>query len=151
MRTWIWLATFIFACGVGSAAAQCTCSAKYRDITAAGEFKLAAAVFVGTIDQIKELDHDPKTDSYDYHQEVVEFTVERSWKQDLGSHVTLNNLIVGCVNGFQKNQKWLIYAYPRKDGTWQAYCCCSRSAPLPKANADIAEIEKLGFPEYRPH
>jgi hypothetical protein len=118
---------------------QCTCSATYRDITAHDEFKLAEAVLVGKVIEIKKTPRDK--DSY---IEVVKFEVTRAWKRDLDSNLTITNTIQGCLNGFEEKEEWLVYAYRYHDGTLGTHCCCSRTKPLSRAAEDLREFEDQG-------
>jgi hypothetical protein len=119
--------------------AQCACSATYRDITAHNEFKLADAVFVGKVIEIKKTPRDK--DSY---IEVVKFEVTRAWKHDLETNLTITNTVQGCLNGFEEKEEWLVYAYRHLDGTLGTYCCCTRTKPLSRALGDLKEFEDKG-------
>ena len=113
--------------------AQCTCPPKYVDITARNEFNLADVVFVGKVVEIKNT---PREKDDRYVQTVI-FRVTRAWKHDVNSDFTITNRIYGCINGFEKDEEWLVYAYKNKDGTFVTYCCCSRTRLLAKADDDV--------------
>lgn len=136
---------FIGLCCFGAKAtlAQCACPAKYRDITAHDEFKSADAVFIGRVIEITKTARDKDDGSY---VEAVRFEVSKAWKQDLERFVVIRNKIRGCLNGFDKNEEWLVYAYEKEDGTLGTYCCCSRTRPLSKASEDLTELETKGEP-----
>ena len=123
--------------------AQCTCSATYRDITPHNEFKLADAVFIGKVIEITKTARDKDTNSY---VETVRFKVSKAWKQDLERFVIIRNKIQGCLNGFDENEEWLVYAYKKQDGTLGTYCCCSRTRLLSEAAEDLKEFEEKGEP-----
>ena len=117
----------------GEARAQCSCVPEYRDITAQKEFTLAHAVFVGKVVAITKSARDEKGN----YIETVSFQVAKAWKHDLPSDLTITNHIQGCMNGFEQNEEWLVYAYKHADGTLGTYCCCSRTTLLGKAADDL--------------
>ncbi len=135
----LFLITFSFA--TGRVSAQCACKAKYRNITAHNELKLADAVFVGMVIEIKKAVRNKSNDSY---VEIVKFKLKNAWKRDLEMFVTVRNKIQGCLNGFGAKEEWLIYAYNNGDSTFRTYCCCSRTKPLSKAAEDLKEFEEKG-------
>lgn len=130
----------VFCLAVHQVFAQCACKAQYKNITAHNELKLADAVFVGTITEIKKSARDK---SYSY-VETVKFQVKNAWKQDLETFVTVRNTIQGCLNGFEAEEEWLIYAYDNGDGTFRTHCCCSRTKLFSKVVEDLKEFEEKG-------
>jgi hypothetical protein len=131
----------LFYFGASETLAQCSCVAERRDITPHEEFKLADAVFIGKVIEIKKTARDKDTGSY---VETVKFEVRKAWRQDLDSLVIIRNKIQGCINGFDENEEWLVYAYKKQDGTLGTYCCCSRTRLLSKAANDLKEFEAEG-------
>ena len=130
------LLIFIFGAmllAAGQASSQCTCAEKYVNITARDEFKLADAVFVGKVMAIARTPRDKNG----VYVETVTFRVTAAWKRDLDSSLTITNTIQGCLNGFEENSEWLVYAYLSKNGTLGTHCCCSRTALLAKAGEDL--------------
>jgi len=132
--------TFVFIAIFGSilltaneTCAQCTCVPTYVNITARNEFNLAYAVFVGKVVAIKNTPPD-KNNQY---VQTVTFQVTRAWKHDVNSSLIITNRIEGCINGFEKNEEWLVYAYKNQDGTLGTYCCCSRTRLLANADDDV--------------
>jgi hypothetical protein len=121
--------------------AQCTCSDTYRNITAHKEFQLAAAVFIGKVVKLTKSAPEQGTGNY---TETVEFEVTKAWKEELEPRVTIKNRIEGCLNGFEENTDWLVYAYRTESGQLITYCCCSRTTPLSKAAEDLAELAAKG-------
>ena len=117
---------------------QCTCVANRVNISAQGEFELADAVFVGKIVAVNKT----PPDIHYHYVESVTFKVETAWKQDLESSVTIVNKILGCANGFAKDEKWLVYVYKRPDGTLGSLCCCTRTTNLAKAQDDLEFLAK---------
>lgn len=113
--------------------AQCTCAAPYVNITARDEFNLAYAVFVGKVVAITKT----LPDKNNHYVETVTFQVTRAWKHDVNSNLTVINAIQGCMNGFEKNQEWLVYAYKNQNGKLGTYCCCTRTSILAKADDDL--------------
>ena len=113
--------------------AQCTCIPTYVNITARGEFNLAYAVFVGKVVAIENTPPD-KNNRY---VETVTFEVMRAWKHDVNATLVITNSIYGCINGFKKNEEWLVYVYKKKDGSFETYCCCSRTRLSAKADEDL--------------
>ena len=112
---------------------QCACVPTYVNITARDEFNLADRVFVG---KVVAIENTPPDKNYHY-VETVTFLVTRAWKHDVNSNLTITNRIAGCINGFKKDEEWLVYAYKNKDGALGTYCCCSRTTLLTKANDDM--------------
>ncbi|MDT5123605.1 MAG: hypothetical protein QOC96_3087 [Acidobacteriota bacterium] len=137
----IFLLLGLFYFVAGETFAQCSCVAERRDITPHKEFKLADAVFIGKVIEIKKTAPDKDTGGY---IETVKFEVKKAWKQDLDTLVTIQNKIQGCINGFDENEEWLVYAYKKQDGTFGTYCCCSRTRLLSKAAEDLKEFESEG-------
>jgi hypothetical protein len=133
----LFLGSFCF--GVADGLAQCTCAPTYQNIAAQAEFKLADVVFVGKVIEIKNSPPDKATGSY---IEVVKFEVTRAWKQDLENLLTITNKVQGCINGFDENEDWLVYAYRHQDGTLGTHCCCSRTQLLSRAAKDLNEFKK---------
>jgi hypothetical protein len=131
----------LFYSGASVTFAQCSCVAERRDITPHKEFELADAVFIGKVIEIKKTARDKDTGSY---VETVKFEVRKAWKQDLDSLVIIQNKVQGCINGFDENEEWLVYAYKKQDGALGTYCCCSRTKPLSKAGEDLKEFEERG-------
>jgi len=113
--------------------AQCTCAPKYVNITARDEFDLAYAVFVGKVVAIKKT----LPDKNNHYVETVTFEVTRAWKHDVNINLTLINAIQGCLNGFEKDEEWLVYAYKNQNGSIGSYCCCSRTRILAQADDDL--------------
>src|ERR1051325_3497453 len=106
--------------------AQCTCATEYVHITAQKEFALASIVFVGKVVSVTKSDRDEKNS----YIETVSFKVTKAWKHDLPADLTITNVIQGCVNGFEDNEEWLVYAYRNADGSVRTRCCCSRTKLL---------------------
>ena len=130
-----------FHAGARDTSAQCACATEYRDITPHKEFNLADAVFIGKVIEIKKTARDKDTGGY---VETVKFEVTKAWRRDLETFVVITNKIRGCINGFEENEEWLVYAYESKGGTLGTYCCCSRTRPLAKASEDLKEFEAKG-------
>jgi len=116
--------------------AQCSCKKEYIDITPRAEFKLAHLVFIGKVVELKK---SPANENGHY-TETVTFEVTKAWKHDLKSTITLTNWIYGCINGYEVNREWLVYAYQEKNGSLTSYCCCTRTRPLDKADEDVKEF-----------
>ena len=116
-----------------NARAQCACSPTYVNITPRNEFNLAYTVFVGKVVAIKNT---PRDKNDDYFQTVT-FEVTKAWKQDVTSNLTITNKIDVCLNGFAKDEEWLVYVYKNKDGSFGSQCCCSRTRLLTTAEDDM--------------
>lgn len=113
--------------------AQCTCAPTYVNISAREEFNLAYAVFVAKVVAIEKTPPDKNS----HYVQTVTFQVTRAWKHDLNSNFTITDRVDGCLNSFQKNEEWLIYAYKKEDGTFETYCCCTRTRVLAQADDDL--------------
>jgi hypothetical protein len=142
---------FLFHClfyfGASQTFAQCACAHAYRDITPHNEFKLADAVFIGKVVEILKTDIDKNSGSY---VETVKFEVRKAWKLDLASFIIMRNKIQGCINGFDKNEEWLVYAYKKQGGgAFVTYCCCSRTRLLSTAAEDLKQFEAKGEPQTK--
>jgi len=128
---------FIAICSVlfaaSEARAQCTCTPVYVDITARGEFNLAYAVFVGKV----VASENTPTDKDNRSVQTVTFEVMKAWKHDLNATLTITNEIYGCINRFKINEEWLAYVYKKNDGSFETYCCCSRTRLAAKADEDL--------------
>jgi len=125
-------------------AAQCDCV--HRDPSAVEEYDRATAVLIGEILTIQngQPDH-----SYRYVQTVT-VRVERAWKSDLPSTVTLRNEIHGCINGLKVGDRYLVYAHINKDeATYSNGCCCSRTKKLDRVDGDLEAFAKNGYPERK--
>ena len=127
--------------GAGEASAQCACAPDYVDITPHKEFKLADAVFVGKVAEVKKTDYDRSTGAY---TEAVSFEVEKAWKRDLPAVVVITNRVDSCSNGFEEKEEWLVYAYRGRGDTLVTGCCCSRTRTLSRAGEDLREFESKG-------
>ena len=145
-KSFFFIFLFIFCFVVSEGYAQCSCTAKYRNITASKEFEYADIVFVGKIIELKKSGRDAKTGSY---TETVKFEVRKIWKADSPKIITVVNKIQGCLNGFEKDEEWLVYGYKNSDGTFGTGCCCSRTSILSKADEDLKEFEKNGVREMK--
>ncbi len=130
----------LFCFAASSALAQCACVTERKNITAYNELKLADAVFVGTVLEIKKSARDANND----YVETVKFEVKNAWKRDLETIITVRNNVTFCFNGFDEKEEWLIYAYDNGDDTFRTFCCCSRTKLLAKAAEDLKEFEEKG-------
>ena len=137
---------FIFCFVVSEGYAQCTCASKYRNITPSKEFEYADIVFVGKIIELKKSVRDTITGSY---TETVKFEVSKIWKADSPKIITVVNKIQGCLNGFEKDQEWLVYGYKNSAETFATGCCCSRTSILSKAAEDLKEFDQTGVREMK--
>ncbi len=98
-------------------------------------------MFIGKVIEITKTARDKNDGSY---VEIVKFEVKKAWKRDLETFVIIRNKIQGCINGFDENEEWLVYAYNKQDGMLVTYCCCSRTRLLSKAAEDLKEFEAKG-------
>lgn len=120
--------------------AQCACSKP--DITALEEFSDAAVVFTGEIIDIQKSEPDENNRSY----ETVRISLDRAWKKNIDSIVTIKNYIHGCVQGWKRGDKYLVYGYLNDDKvTYSTGCCCSRTGKLEKTEKDVSEFFNAGY------
>lgn len=138
------LLLFILFISTNESFAQCDCSKYPHEIKPIEEFNSSDAVFVGKVIEIQKTERDNKTGNY---VETVKVEVQKVWKVDSPKVVLIVNKIEGCINGFEENEEWLIYAYKKSDGTFGTGCCCSRTTSLSKAKEDLKEFEKKGEKE----
>ncbi|HMU32460.1 MAG TPA: TonB family protein [Pyrinomonadaceae bacterium] len=123
-----------------TASAQCACAK--RNITAIEEFKDADLVFTGEIMDIQKSELDNKQRYY----ETVKIAVNRAWKRNVDSVVTIKYYVNGCIQGWKVGDKYLVYGYLNPDKvTYSTRCCCSRTGGLEKTEADIAEFFNGGY------
>src|SRR5688500_6399838 len=100
--------------------AQCTCIKP--NITALEEYKDATIVLTGEIVDIQKSERDEK----DRYYETVKIEVDRVWKKNVDSTVTIKNYVFGCIQGWNVGDKYLVYAYLNDDNrTYSTGCCCS--------------------------
>ena len=123
-----------------TASAQCSC-AKANN-TAIEEFKDADLVFTGEIMDIQK----SELDNQQRYYETVKIAVNRAWKKNVDSVVTIKYYVNGCIQGWKVGDKYLVYGYLNPDKvTYSTRCCCSRTGTLEKAEADIAEFFNGGY------
>jgi hypothetical protein len=146
VKTAIFIFIFTLCFGVFESNAQCSCVPSRKNITPTSEFKSADAVFVGKVIKLQKSERVKQTGSY---TETVKFELESAWKTDLPKTVIVVNKIQGCLNGFEENEKWLVYAYKKSDGTFGTLCFCSRTTILSTAEQDLNEFEKNGEKETK--
>ena len=124
----------------GFASAQCACARP--NITALEEYAAATVVFTGEIVEIQESERD-KDNRY---IETAKIAVDRAWKKDVESVVRIKNIVLGCVQGWKKGDRYLVYAYQNDDKiTYSTGCCCSRTGQLEKTAGDISDFLKAGY------
>ncbi|MDQ3635733.1 MAG: hypothetical protein M3405_14670 [Acidobacteriota bacterium] len=137
----VFVILFISVIYTSNTFAQCSCSGKYRDITASKELELADAVFVGKVIEV----HKTEPDKRNRYTETVRLEVKEFWKGELAETFTLVNEIYGCINGYDANEVFLIYAYKNKNGTYSTGCCCSRTTIISKAKKEFKEFKENGL------
>ena len=123
-----------------TASAQCTCAKP--NITALEELKDATVVFTGEITDIQK----SAPDTQNRYYETAKITVDRVWKENIDSNVTIKNHVYGCVQGWKIGDKYLVYAYRNEDKvTYSTGCCCSRTGKLEKTENDITDFFNAGY------
>ena len=130
--------------------AQCDCggypyeegnSRNSRYKTAYEELQNSAAVFVGKVIEVKKVKITPAyRGDFDYNYEI-KFEVETSWKKDTPKEIIVTDG-GGCILGFKKDEKYLVYASPYKKVLWASYC--SRTRKFTDADEDLKEFEEKG-------
>lgn len=134
----------LWSFGLSNVSAQCDCVKP--NITAIEEYANSSVVFTGEVIDIRKSERD-KTDQY---YETVRIAVDRAWKQDLSSFVTIKNRVFGCTQGWQKGDKYLVYGYLNDDkATYSTRCCCSRTGELEKIESDVTEFLKAGYQQSK--
>ena len=98
-------------------------------------FTQAAAVFVGTVQQVKRAEQ--------LNVKFVTLQVEQAWKGAVTKRVTVQTCIDGacCGYGFQEKESYLVYAHGA--GKSLSVSLCSRTRPLAQADDDIAALNKI--------
>jgi TonB family protein len=130
---------FSFLC-LGTADAQCSCARP--NITALEEYKDATIVFTGEIIDIQRSD----PDKHGRYYETAKLAVDRAWKENVASVVTVKNYIYGCIQGWKTGDKYLVYAYLNDDKvTYSTGCCCSRTGKLEKTEKEVSEFFNAGY------
>ena len=123
-----------------TASAQCTCAKPH--ITALEEFQDATVVFTGEITDIQK----SAPDAQHRYYETAKIAVDRVWKENIDSIVTIKNYVYGCAQGWNVGDKYLVYAYRNEDKvTYSTGCCCSRTGMLGKAEKDITDFFNAGY------
>jgi TonB family protein len=129
----------LFLC-LETAYAQCACAKP--NITALDEYKDATIVFTGEIIDIQRSERDKQ----DRYYETVKIAVDRVWKENVDSIVTIKYYVYGCVQGWKVGDKYLVYAYMNQDKvTYSTGCCCSRTGKLERSEKDISEFFNYGY------
>lgn len=130
---------FSFLC-YETARAQCSCA--MPNITAIEEFKNADLVLTGEIIDIQK----SGLDKQQRHYETVKIAVDRAWKENVDSVVTIRYYVYGCMQGWKVGDKYLVYGYLNPDKvTYSTRCCCSRTGRLEKTETDIAKFFDGGY------
>src|SRR5687767_5452044 len=83
-----------------TASAQCTCAKP--NITALEEFTDATVVFTGETTDIQKSTPDAQHRYY----ETARMVVDRVWKENIDSIVTIKNYVYGCVQGWKVGDKY---------------------------------------------
>jgi TonB family protein len=123
-----------------TASAQCACAR--QNITALEEFKDATIVVTGEIIDIQKSELDKQNRYY----ETVKIAVDRAWKENVDSIVTIKYYVYGCVQGWKIGDRYLVYGYLNEDKvTYFTGCCCSRTGKLEKTEKDISEFFTAGY------
>ena len=122
--------------------AQCTCARQYKDQPAMVEFGVSDVVFEGRVISVKKSELDKVNNTYTV---IAEFEVKQLWKGDADQTVTITNAIRGCINGFEVDEEWLVYAYKSPNGKLGSGCCCTRTKVLSKASNDLREFIERGI------
>jgi hypothetical protein len=126
----------VFAFGIGEVNAQCRCAVLpgSRYYSSSEALKTSDIVFTG---EIVEIVNESSSD-----EEKITFKVESVWKRDVGETFTLTTYRQSCGFFGEVGEKYLIYAYKRKE-TFTTNGC-TRSRFLDDAAEDLKEFETSG-------
>jgi hypothetical protein len=117
----------------------CTCRGVQQPPCAA--FREATAVFSGPVLDFKEAPHQSGDR---FHYLMVEFAVEKSYKGVSESELSIATLTgTSCDFGFQKGERYFVYAHRDSRQNRLVTGFCSRTKPLSSANEDIEHAEGL--------
>ena len=132
---------FVLIC-VGYLASNAQCACKNPNITALEEYADATVVFTGEIVDIQKSEPDKASRYY----ETTSIAVDRAWKKNVDSLITVKNYIYGCIQGWSIGDKYLVYGYLNDDNlTYSTGCCCSRTGKLEKTEKDVSDFFNAGF------
>jgi hypothetical protein len=138
-----------------SANGQCTCAgerradgevSRYTD--AYDELVHSDAVFVGEVLSLKKGTQMIPDYAKIQYEEVV-YKVVEGWKGVGGERITIRLQVVGCVMGFKKGSRMLIFA-KRIEGNYWTGCCCSRNSSIENAGDYLKLFRKKGLEPITP-
>jgi hypothetical protein len=126
----------VFILGAQEALCQCECAFIPGSVrlSAHEAFKTAEVVFTGEIVEVNKV---ASSNEYD-----VKFKVKSVWKKDVGEVVVLRTSRESCGFFGEKGDKYLVYAYTRKD--MLTTNGCTRTTKLAEASEDLKEFEEKG-------
>ncbi len=133
LGTWV---IIIVMFGFSNINAQCKCMVLpgSRDYTPHEALKTSDVVFIGEIVEIQK--------GSVPNEQKIKFKVKSVWKKDVGETFTLTTYRVSCGFFGKVGDKYLIYAYKRKE-TFTTNGC-TRTRLLDKATEDLKEFEDKG-------
>jgi hypothetical protein len=124
--------------GLPSSAQACECAGGY--LSAYAELKYSDSVFIGEVVELKKVNISPAYEGAVPYELEVKFKVKRAWKGVAGKSIILRTEAEGCIVGFAKGKKYLVYASIYKDRLRTSYC--SRTKELSRADLDLKEFEE---------
>lgn len=139
----------VFLVEANEAASQCMCTGGtpangYRGAgeyeTAYDEYQAATLVLVGEVEARTAGEASPESNTSTRRGYDVTFRVIEAWKGDMSTFVTVRTGEYGCLIGFQKGERYLVYGMVA-DGILKAYYC-SRTRLLHNAASDLDELER---------
>jgi hypothetical protein len=131
----VWV-VIVIVFGFSKINAQCDCAIVpgSRHYTPHEALKTSDLVFIGEVTKIQK---GSETD-----EEKITFEIKSVWKKDVGETFTLKTYRSSCGFFGKVGDKFLMYAYKRKDIFTTNGCTRTRS--LAKATKDLKEFEEKG-------
>ncbi|MDT5120963.1 MAG: hypothetical protein QOC96_445 [Acidobacteriota bacterium] len=119
--------------------AQCTCA--NAGLSASGELKRSAAVFVGEVIEIKKADAVKNTHYVEFE---VTFKIKTAWKIDLPEILTVSEAKEEGHSYFKEKENYLVYAYASENVLKVDTGCCGRTRRLSAATEDLENFKESG-------
>jgi len=137
------LGTALFVLLCAGRAHACSCMGPGQPCQAFGS---AAAVFVGTVTDVRTRQPKPAADGeIDWTPRVFRLTVVQAFSGVAGTEVEISTGQGGgdCGYGFRRGETYLVYAYAGRDGKTLSTGICTRTRPVSEASEDLEFLRGL--------
>jgi hypothetical protein len=135
--------------GQSDARAQCDCIGQTSEIrgsrysTAVDELDHSEVVFIGEVIETRNVAKTPNSSSEKTHEQEVRFKIQRAWKRAVDEYVIVIDNVDNCSIGFEKGDRYLVYAVA--DGSQLRTWYCSRTRLVARAKKDLDEFKSNGL------